>query len=151
MSSLAEKESDIYSKFIQANRENGWIAYAIYKQEQFELGLLPDITQEDINQYINRAVDFKVNLYADRIKALEYDEKKYNFELRKKYAARVSWIVVGWLAFVMFVLFVYSINCFQSFLKPLDNNVLIALIGGSSVNIIGLFAIVLKYLFPDKI
>ncbi len=63
---------------------------------------------------------------------------------------RVFWLVVGWLIFVGIVVVADGI-------KPVWNNdrfdlsdpVLIALITTTTINVIGLFFIVLRYLFPN--
>lgn len=64
-------------------------------------------------------------------------------EERKKYAARIYWLLCAWLAGLFALLF-----C-RGFLKAeLSDKVLIAIITGTTANILGIFAIVVAYLFP---
>jgi hypothetical protein len=74
---------------------------------------------------------------------------RQDIEERKTYANRVFWLVVGWLVggFALLVA--------QGALSPwhwfnLDNTVLMAAIGGTTVNVIGIFIVVARYLFPRR-
>jgi hypothetical protein len=66
---------------------------------------------------------------------------------RRKYARRIFYLIVWWLVgdFVLLLL--------QGFLKPLklfqlSDAVLLAVIGGTTANVLGIFMVVVWYLFP---
>jgi hypothetical protein len=68
---------------------------------------------------------------------------------RKKYAGRIFCLLAIWLIGIFLLLL------FQGFLSPhnwfsLDDKVMIAAIGGTTVNVIGIFVVVARYLFPQK-
>jgi hypothetical protein len=68
---------------------------------------------------------------------------------RRRYAGRIFWIIVFWLAGIFVLLLI------QGALSPwrlfsLDDAVLIAAIGGTTVNVIGIFIVVARYLFPRR-
>ena len=68
---------------------------------------------------------------------------------RKRYAKRIFYLVSLWLAGVFILLI------FQCFLSPwhvfaLSDNVLMAAIGGTTINVIGIFVVVARYLFPRR-
>jgi hypothetical protein len=69
---------------------------------------------------------------------------------RKTYANRIFWLLVGWLSGV------FTLLMLQGVLSPwrwfnLDKAVLIAAIGGTTVNVIGIFIVVARYLFPRRL
>ena len=72
-----------------------------------------------------------------------------DIRLRRKYANRIFYLVRYWLIGVLGVLIL------QGALGPwklfdLSENVLLALIGGTTVNVLGLFVVVINYLFPKR-
>lgn len=83
-------------------------------------------------------------------KELENTERKHNILARKKYAHRVFCVMVGWLLFVMLILLFCGLRCIpfcsESFI--LSDAVIIALITTTTINVIFLFNIILKNLFP---
>ena len=70
-----------------------------------------------------------------------------NHNLRLKYADKVFWLVCVWLSFVIMALGCSGLHIhgFQ-----LSDNVLIAFIVSTTASVIGLFAIVAKWLFPSR-
>jgi hypothetical protein len=68
---------------------------------------------------------------------------------RKKYAGRIFYLLSIWLIGIFFLLLL------QGFLSPrdvfnLDKSVLLAAIGGTTLNVIGIFIVVARYLFPQR-
>ncbi len=78
---------------------------------------------------------------------LELESLKQDIEHRKLYSGRIFMFVSVWVLLVMFAVFAqgWSFGQFQ-----LSDKVLMTLIGGTTVNVLGLFAIVANYLFPKK-
>lgn len=66
---------------------------------------------------------------------------------RKIFAERIFWLLCAWIMALFAILFLqgFHYNMFR-----LSDNVVLALIGGSTVNIIGVFLVVVRYLFPKK-
>ena len=74
-------------------------------------------------------------------------ELEENIELRKKYGIAVFCLLCVW---VTAVLGTVIASGWEECPLDVEDNVLIALIAGVSVNIIGLFAVVVNFLFPNK-
>lgn len=66
---------------------------------------------------------------------------------RKKYASRVFWLVVIWLAAIGMILMLqgFGIGKFD-----LSDSVLLMLIGTTTGSVVGIFLIVANYLFPRR-
>ena len=86
-----------------------------------------------------------------RLKGLEQD-----IDERKRYAAYIFWLVVGWLTFVLlivivngFQLKVTNVNGLQFSEFGLPEAVLIALLTTATATIVGILIIVARYLFRD--
>ena len=67
-------------------------------------------------------------------------------ELRKEYIPKLFWLTVGWLAFVVGI--VWRVAADREFY--LSDNILIALITSTTVNVIGIFVIAARWLFPHN-
>jgi hypothetical protein len=76
----------------------------------------------------------------------ETDQIKSIHELRVSTARKLFWFVCGWLAAVVAVLLS---QLFFSKDARLSDNVLITLITTTTINVIGLFLAVTRYLFPS--
>ena len=89
-----------------------------------------------------------------RMEELKADDYLEEIRARRKYANLLFWLTVGWLATVI------SIVLMQGFLGApfymgnysfqLSDEVLLALIGGTSASVIGLFVFVARHFFPEK-
>lgn len=75
---------------------------------------------------------------------LENEALSQDISERKKYAGHIFWLIVGWLVGLFVVL---SLQGFKGCQFELSENVLLALITGTTVNILGIFVIVVNYLF----
>src|SRR5436190_18410113 len=80
-------------------------------------------------------------------KRIELAGKRQDVAARRKYARRIVYLIVCWL-FGDFVLLLL-----QGFLSPskvfqLSDAVLLAIIGGTTANVLGIFMVVVWYLFP---
>jgi hypothetical protein len=86
------------------------------------------------------------SLYQDQYDKATLDNFLSNQEARKKYSYRIFLITSGWLISVV------SILLLAGFKKiVLSDSVLIALLGTTTVNVLGFFLIVIQYLFnKDK-
>ena len=67
---------------------------------------------------------------------------------RKKYAFRIFLLCCIWVSAVLLLLIAQGLSRFTQF--HLSETVLLAAIGSTTANIIAVFVIVARYLFPDK-
>ncbi|MBA4028091.1 MAG: hypothetical protein C0475_02940 [Planctomyces sp.] len=70
-----------------------------------------------------------------------------DIENRGKYTSRLYWLMVGWMGAVYAVIVLSGLTAWGF---KLSDAVLIALITGTTANVIGLFVIVARYLFAKK-
>ncbi|MDE2999179.1 MAG: hypothetical protein OXU79_08910 [Gemmatimonadota bacterium] len=77
---------------------------------------------------------------------LKNRELKQNISERKIYADRVYWLVGTFLVALFTLVLAQGWSAYTGF--RIQNNVLIALITGATANVVGLFIVVVKYLFP---
>ena len=63
---------------------------------------------------------------------------------RKEYAGKIFCLISLWLIAIFLILVACGIDCLKF---RLSDNVLLALIGGTTVNVLGLFLVVANYLF----
>lgn len=66
---------------------------------------------------------------------------------RRRYAGRIFWLVSLWLI-AMFILLLLEGFLSRRDWFHLEPSVLLAAIGGTTVNVIGIFIVVARYLFP---
>ena len=93
-------------------------------------------------------LDLEEHRLAFEIDCLQQDLQalKDTYGLRVSYTGRIFWLVVAWLACVVTCV-VFSGFKFRSF--QLSDNVLIAFITSTTVNVVGLFVLVAKWMFPS--
>jgi len=110
--------------------------------QALEKAPLPDVS--DIPDQFTEADIFQ---YAQEQQKLILENLKQDIELRKEYAQKIYWLVVGWVAAILVILFLqgFSQNGFS-----LANSVLLALVGTTTLNIVGLLYVITHYLFPSK-
>lgn len=86
---------------------------------------------------------------VERDKALaEVAGLKQNIEERKKYASLIFRLICVWVTAVFLLLFLQGFGTWVKFSLP--QSVILAFIGSTTLNVIGLFYIVAHYLFPDR-
>ncbi|MEJ7586561.1 MAG: hypothetical protein WKI04_03255 [Ferruginibacter sp.] len=88
-------------------------------------------------------------IQAQKIKALEtYNNTiSQNISERKKYATKIFRLTVSWTTAIFFVIFLngFAFHCFY-----ISDKVLITLITTTTINFLGFFLLVTKYLFNTK-
>jgi hypothetical protein len=80
----------------------------------------------------------------------ELDSLRQDADLRKQFARRIFWLLIAWLLTVLIALIIDGFKigiADHSFTLP--DSVLLALIGSTTANVIGIFLIVVHYLFPE--
>jgi hypothetical protein len=79
------------------------------------------------------------------LKAQSYEQ---NIKERKKYAHRIFLLICFWLAGVFLLLVADGESGFTHFSLP--EGVVLAIIGSTTLNVLGIFVIVTHYLFPQQ-
>ena len=85
----------------------------------------------------------KLEIYRSRLINLQL---KQDLEQRKKYADRIFCLICVWL-FAIFGIVALQGFSFKGF--DVSDKILMVLIGGTTINVLGLFVIVARYLFPN--
>ncbi|MBC7773133.1 MAG: hypothetical protein H7210_11595 [Pyrinomonadaceae bacterium] len=97
----------------------------------------------------------------------ELEDFKQEVANRSRYTSRLFWLMVGWITVVLGILVATAVETPSTYADPasgrapgvfwewigafkLSDPVLMALIGGTTANVIGLFLIVTTYLFPKR-
>ncbi len=84
-------------------------------------------------------------------KTAEVDGLKLDLKQRKEYANKIFYLIVVWLIVLLGVLLLQGFGKTDDGFS-LSDSVLLAFIGGTTVNVLGIFVIVAKYIFrisPD--
>lgn len=84
----------------------------------------------------------------EELKRADLKSKHQDITERKKYTGRIFWLIVGWLIAVLVILLLQGFYKIWKVYFLLSDNVILALIGGTTANVLGIFIIVTKYLFP---
>jgi hypothetical protein len=82
-------------------------------------------------------------------KRLQNVALKQDIDLRKEFAWDIFYLIVAWLVLVFVLLILQGFAatiCSHKF--SLSDSVVLALISGTTVNVLGIFLIVVRYLFP---
>lgn len=87
--------------------------------------------------------------YALQLKRLKIlnDGLKQDRKERRKYAERIFLLIVGWVFAILFIIIFKGFGSYYNF--ELSDKVLITLIGGTTINVLGIFIIVANYLFKQ--
>lgn len=88
----------------------------------------------------------KKSLENERLKA-EIEDLVQDRDQRKTYANRLFWLVAVWLVVIGLIVLLHG---FSHVPFTLSGTVLTTLIGSTTVSVLGLFAIVVNYLFPKR-
>lgn len=87
--------------------------------------------------------DLERQEYGAHIDGLKQDIKE-----RKVYAGRIFSLLSIWLIGMFLLLLLQGFGKHLGFI--LGENVLMAAIGGTTINVIGIFLVVVRYLFPQR-
>jgi len=82
---------------------------------------------------------------AARARKLANDRHEQDIKQRKEYANKIFYLIVVWLVVLLIVLLLQGFGKTVSF--SLSDSVLLAFIGGTTINVLGIFVIVAKYIF----
>ena len=125
--------------------------------------LLSSILSEEVEPSVEREVPSVENEseYLDcEAKRADLRSKHQNIKERKSYAKKLFFLTATWLFAVLAVVVATSVSvanpCWWPEWMPtikfckLSDAVLLALIGTTTANVLGLFVIVARYLFPES-
>ncbi|WP_031530626.1 hypothetical protein [Dyadobacter crusticola] len=85
--------------------------------------------------------------YAEEKNKAELESFRQDTQERKKYAKLIFWMVALWLAGIFGIILMVG---FESMHFKLTNEVTIALITTTTINVAAFFLAVTKYLFPNR-
>ena len=112
-----------------------------------EVSKIPD---EEINSIPpNQTEDEAFRAQKLREGDLRIDQLEQDLKERKHYAAKIYRLIALWLGSLGVILLLQGVKLPIAFFT-LSDSVLLALIGGTTANVLGMFFIVLKYLFPQQ-
>lgn len=111
-----------------------------------ELSLIEGYEKVEESQYLSW-VDQRSRVLDNKHKEEDLERKKQDRYQRKTFALRIFVLLCIYLLVVGILLALSGFSCISF---SLSDTVLITLLGTSSANVITLFAIVTKYLFPRK-
>lgn len=77
----------------------------------------------------------------------EIKDMRQNREERKSYASYIFFMICFYLVIVFVLLFFSGFNCWGFYLS---DKIVLSLIGTTLINVLGVFIIVVNYLFPRK-
>lgn len=80
----------------------------------------------------------------------ELDSFKQDIQQRRTFAPKLYLLTCWWLGSVTLILLLQGLSEGRLHFFRLSDSVLIALLGTTTVNVVGLFYVVAKYLFPEK-
>lgn len=86
------------------------------------------------------------SLYRERIRGLSQD-----IDERKKYAHRTFCLISGWLSAVFLLLLLQGFEGTPRSWFSLDKTLLITVVGTTTGSVLGIFIVVMHYLFPAKV
>lgn len=107
-----------------------------------------EVADAELDFYAKKSSsDAELQLLAIR-NALEHERlqnEQQNRADRRKYANRIYWLMVCWISSIMLTVLVNGLGDCIYF--HVSDKVLITLISGTTINVLGVFVIVAKYLF----
>ena len=100
---------------------------------------------------LTRSEEASYELEAQKLKNLSF---KQDMDERKVYAKRTFRLIAFWIGGIFALLILNGQKIYlapdYSFSIQLSENVMLAVIGGTTLNILGVFIFVMKYLFDPK-
>ncbi len=98
---------------------------------------------------IQQLSDASLKVQIDKLQA-ELDSFKQDVDQRKRYTPRLYALACIWLGAVLAILLLQGFASGTTHFFLLSNEVLLALMGATTINVLGLFYVVAKYLFPNQ-
>ena len=112
------------------------------KKIQIQDIVTPDVGNSDNNE----SAEAESNLYEQDYRKARLEGLKQDIGERKKYANRIFWLISFWLIGLFGFIFVQGIGGAFGWFR-LSDNISVTLITGTTVNVLGIFIIVVRYLF----
>lgn len=81
------------------------------------------------------------------IQKLQYISIRQDIGERKRYANRIFVLIVWWLIGIGVLLLIQGFGLKFNFFQ-LSDKIMVTLVGGTTINILGIFIVVVNYLFP---
>ena len=120
-----------------AKSADDWKKWIEKAKEALDLPMVPLEEAEADVDAANKRLDHEK-------RRLGVSEKKQVLKFREKYSKKIFCLVAAWLAVMLIFVLLDGLGV------DFDSGVMIALISGTTINVIGLLAIVAKYIFPGQ-
>ena len=104
------------------------------------------VDKSNVFEKVVESEDKQTGYQSKKMQKLSEKDKEQDIDMRREYADKTYLFVCVYMCFVFLIIFLAcSPSSFQ-----MSDGVLMTLLGTTTVNVIGLFAIVMNYLFPKK-
>ena len=114
-----------------------------------ELSLDSILAPTEISETPDQKTELELkSLGSEELKA-RVAKLNQDIKLRKKYSGKLYFLVSIWLAAIFLLLLLQGFVGVHGYFA-LSDKVLITIIGGTTINVLGLFAIVANYIFPKE-
>lgn len=112
------------------------------------------ILQDAKDKIVERELPISVSDHLTQAETFDYDSEQLKGIIqdrreRKRYADRIFYLIMVWLI-AIFVFLILQGFAQDAGYAPLSDAVLITLLGTTTATVLGLFALVTKYLFSEK-
>lgn len=104
------------------------------------------VEKENVFEKVFKDIPFTKDYCEKELKELEVQGKAQDISMRKEYADKTFALVCIYMVCVFLLIF---LACSPATFN-MGDNVMMVLLGTTTINVIGLFAIVMKNLFPNK-
>jgi len=113
-------------------------------EQQLEVVQSTDVEPSEDSKALEE-VDF-----FSRQQEAELTSFRQDVEERKKYAHRTFCLIAAWLVGVFILLLLQGFSGINQKSFVLDKTVLLAVLGSTTINVLGIFITVMHYLFPSQ-
>jgi hypothetical protein len=121
------------------------VAKLIARAASHEKPIIDDLsylTKEELSQLSDSQRQLQISILEQQLQ-----ENRDNHNLRTRYANKIFWLVCGWLGCVIIAVLFAG---FELFGFRLSDKVLMTFIATTTLNVLGLFAIVAKWMFQQN-
>jgi len=117
------------------------------EQPNADLNQIAAPSPDEVSKVPNKEFELEHAIAQKTRLEIENVGLRQNIEERKKYAHRIFVMICVWLVSVFLILILEGFGSALGFNLP--ERVVLAVVGSTTLNVVGIFYIVTKYLFPN--
>src|SRR5882672_1868177 len=117
------------------------------EQPNADLNQIAAPSPDEVSKVPNKEFELEHAIAQKTPLEIENVGLRQNIEERKKYAHRIFVMICVWLVSVFLILILEGFGSALGFNLP--ERVVLAVVGSTTLNVVGIFYIVTKYLFPN--